>query len=42
MTNFILISNIGLVAIPEYIEEDDFLKFMFCKWVITNTNHIGW
>ena len=35
MTNFILISNIGLVAIPEYINENDFVKFIF-------TSNDGW
>ena len=33
MTNFILIPNIGLVAIPEYVNEDDFLKYMIYKWI---------
>ena len=36
MTDFILLGNVGLIALPQYITEEDFIRITSKHWFYYN------
>jgi len=42
MTEFILLGNVGLIALPECVTEEEFNKYMFNTCIYNNYYDYGW
>jgi len=42
MREFILLKSAGLIALPKFITEKDYIKFMEYRWFIKNCYGCSW
>lgn len=42
MANFIVIDNVGLIAIPDFMDEEDFFKYLYENHFLRVISHNGW